>query len=658
MSATATETPLPQPLAQRDSALPPRSRMPKPMQTLGWMTRPAQFLEGMRDKYGDTFQLTIGRETFMVVSDPVDVKQVFTGDPAIYHAGKANLILRPFLGHNSVLLVDDEQHLSQRKLLLPPFHGEKMRRHVDLMREIAEAEVARWPKGEPFVLHPRMQAVTLEVIMRLVFGIEQGDPNLATLRERLRTVLDVTASTRRMVKLVLRGPVAAEERGMYRDVLEPVDAIIADVIAERRTHGDLQERDDVLSMLLLARHEDGTPMDGTELRDELVTLLVAGHETTATALAWAIERLTRHPEALDRLTEETRAGSEEYVEAVIRETLRLRPVVPFVGRVLQQPQTIAGYDLPAGSRVAPSILLVHRREDLYPDAAAFRPERWLGVRPNPYTFIPFGGGVRRCLGASFAETEMRAVLAAIVSNVRLRPAAPESEKIARRVITLVPSRGAEVHRHAVSRVTTAARLTRKERQQHTRTCLLESAGRVFAREGLAHASVDDVAADAGFTKGAVYANFGSKEELFLAMLEERGDQRLVEMDRVLGSDEEPAARARIAGRDFVEYLKADPEWERLFLEASLHASRNEAFRVKLIARHELMHTRMTEILRRRLGAAGLDPGVPFEQLATMVMAMANGLAFERMVVPGLVPDDLFSSMLELFTLGVASRPRP
>jgi cytochrome P450 len=228
-------------------------------------------------------------------------------------------------------------------------------------------------------------------------------------------------------------------------VLDPVDEIIAAVIADQRRRDDLADRDDVLSMLLLARHEDGSPMDDVELRDELVTLLVAGHETTATALAWALERLTRHPAALERLTEEVRAGGgDEYVDGVIRETLRLRPVIPFVGRVLQEPQTIAGWELPAGARVAPSIHLMHRRPDIYPDPTAFRPERWLGVRPNPYTFLPFGGGIRRCLGASFAETEMRAVLRAIVGSVQLRPAAPENERVGRRVITLVPARGAEI----------------------------------------------------------------------------------------------------------------------------------------------------------------------------------------------------------------------
>jgi cytochrome P450 len=256
----------------------------------------------------------------------------------------------------------------------------------------------------------------------------------------------MTATPREMRKLLMYGPERVARRRMYGFVLDPVDEIVAEVIADHRALGDdeLARRDDVLSMLLLSRHDDGSPMGDQELRDELVTLLVAGHETTATALSWAMERLTRHPEALDRLTAEVAAGEDEYVDAVIRETLRLRPVLPFVVRRLTQPQTIGGWDLPAGTNVSPSIHLIHRRPDLYPDPAAFRPERWLGVRPNPYTFLPFGGGVRRCLGATFAETEMRAVLRAIVGNVRLRPARPESERIGRRVITMVPARGGEV----------------------------------------------------------------------------------------------------------------------------------------------------------------------------------------------------------------------
>jgi cytochrome P450 len=439
---SVTTAPLPRPA--RRAPLPPGPRMPRLMQTVGWLSRPYQFVERARARHGDVFTMKIGRDTFVVLSDPQDIKQVFTGDPAIFHAGAANVILLPFLGHKSVLLLDGASHLGQRKLLLPPFHGERMRRHVGLMQGIAEREVASWPLNEPFAVHPRMQDLTLEVIMRIVFGVDEGDPRLATLRRHLRAFLDSTVDPAELRKLLLYGPERADRRRIFAAVLDPVDAVIADVITDHRRRDDLADRDDVLSMLLLARHEDGAAMDPTELRDELVTLLVAGHETTATALAWALERLTRHPAALERLTEETRAGDEEYLDAVIRETLRLRPVLPFVGRKLTQPQTIGGWDLPAGARVAPSIHLVHRRPDLYPDPAAFRPERWLGVRPNPYTYLPFGGGVRRCLGASFAETEMRAVLGAIVARVRLRPARPESERVGRRVITLVPARGAEI----------------------------------------------------------------------------------------------------------------------------------------------------------------------------------------------------------------------
>ena len=439
----ASTAPLPR-LSKR-APLPPGPRMPRAMQTIGWLSRPFQFVERARATHGDTFTMHIARDTFVVLSDPADVKQVFTGDPSIFHAGVSNIILLPFLGHKSVLLLDGAAHMSQRKLLLPPFHGEKMRRHVDLMREIAAQEIAQWPRGVPFQAHPHMQKVTLEVIMRIVFGVDEGDPRLAELRGRLRTLLESTVSTKQLRKLLVLGPERADQRRIYGPVLDPVDETIAAIIADRRTHDDLSDRDDVLSMLLLARHEDGSPMDAVELRDELVTLLVAGHETTATALAWALERLVRHPAMLERLTDEVRADEgDEYVDGVIRETLRLRPVIPFVGRKLSEPQTIGGWDLPAGARVAPSIHLVHRREDIYPEAAAFRPERWLGTRPNPYTFLPFGGGVRRCLGAAFAETEMRAVLAEVVRNVRLAPARPESEKVGRRVITLVPGRGAEI----------------------------------------------------------------------------------------------------------------------------------------------------------------------------------------------------------------------
>src|SRR4051812_14163321 len=295
---SATTLPLPRP-GRRDR-LPPGPRMPlkRAMHTLAWMKRPFPFIERARARYGDVFTIDIGRDTFVVLADPDDVKQVFTGDPAVFHAGEGNVILLPFLGDKSVLLLDDAAHLQQRKLLLPAFHGDRMRKHVTLMREVAEAEVATWPRGEPFVLAPRMQAVTLEVIMRIVFGVDEGDPKLAVLRERLRRFIDVTATPREMRKLLMYGPERVARRRMYAFVLDPVDEIVAQVIADHRALGDaeLAERDDVLSMLLLARHDDGSPMGDKELRDELVTLLVAGHETTATALSWAMERLTRHPQ--------------------------------------------------------------------------------------------------------------------------------------------------------------------------------------------------------------------------------------------------------------------------------------------------------------------------------------------------------------------------
>jgi cytochrome P450 len=319
-----------------------------------------------------------------------------------------------------------------------------MRKHVPLMREIAEREVASWPIGEPFKLQPRMAKLTLEVILRIVFGVEEGSPLLADLRRELSTVINAAADLRRVVTLITLGPERVHRERRFADIFDPVDTLIDAVIEERRTHTDLEDRDDILSMLLLARHDDGTEMSNAELRDELVTLLIAGHETTATALSWAMERLTRNPAQYDRLEQTVAAGETEYADAVIKETLRLRPVLPFVVREIQEDVTIGGWHYPKGTWLTPAIHLVHRRPDIYPDPTAFKPERWLGVRPNPYQYFPFGGGVRRCIGSSFAETEMRVVLTAIVGAVRLEASQPQSERVRRRVITLVPSRGGEV----------------------------------------------------------------------------------------------------------------------------------------------------------------------------------------------------------------------
>ncbi len=426
-----------------DVSLPPGPPYPRALQTLGWIARPGAFMQRCRARYGDAFSLRIAQEgTWVMLSDPGAVKQVFTGDPEVLRAGEANLILRPFVGRRSVLLLDEPAHMVQRKLMLPPFHGERMQRYGALMRAVAEREVDSWPPGEPVALWPRMQEITLEVIMRAVFGFAEGS-RLDRLRELLRHMLDWTTSRRQMVAMATLGPDRIERNRDFRAALDPVDALLFEEIRARREDPALAGRDDILSLLLQARHEDGEAMSDHELRDELMTLLVAGHETTATSLAWALERLLRHPEALDRLRDEVAAGEDAYLDAAIKETLRLRPVLPIVVRRLAEPLVIGGWALPGGVAVAPCIYLMHRREDLYPEPERFRPERFLERPAGTYTWIPFGGGVRRCLGASFALFEMKTVLSAVVARARLLARDPRPERIARRAITLTPSRGAE-----------------------------------------------------------------------------------------------------------------------------------------------------------------------------------------------------------------------
>ena len=425
-------------------ALPPGPRLPRAAQTLAWVTRPLPWLTRCRERYGDSFTVRIAQEGhWVMLTDPDDIQQVFKGDPRLLHAGKANAILGPLLGHNSVLLLDDERHMSQRKLLLPPFHGERMRAYGDLMASVARQEIETWPRGEPFALWPRMQAVTLEVIIRAVFGV-QGEDRLERMRRTLRETLERATDIKTFLAIATLGPERIGNMRFFQRELDEVNEVVFEEIRDRRAATDLEEREDILSLLLLARHEDGSPMSDEELRDELMTLLVAGHETTATALAWAVERLVRHPEKLRRVADEAEAGEDEYTDAVAKETLRLRPVIPVVVRMLQEPMEIGGKLLPAGARVTPNILLMHRREDIYPDPHAFRPERFLEQPAGTYTWIPFGGGVRRCLGASFALFEMKTVLQEVARGLALSPTRPEPEHIRRRAITLTPSAGTEV----------------------------------------------------------------------------------------------------------------------------------------------------------------------------------------------------------------------
>ncbi len=421
--------------------------MPGPVQAVGWLTRPVPFLLRAHARYGDVFTMRIPQEApWVVLAHPGAVREVFTGPPGVLHAGEGNEVLRPILGPRSVLLLDGPEHLRERKLLLPPFHGERMQRYGDLMREVAEREVATWPAAAAFPLAPRMQAVTLEIILRAVFGVQAG-PAKERLREALEALLTFMVRPSSFAVLVLLGAARASRVPAFRRVIGEVDRVLHEEIAARRA-SDLTGRDDILSLLLQARDEGGSPLTDAQLRDELVTLLVAGHETTATALSWAVERGLRTAGVMERLREELAAGETAYLQAVCHETLRLRPVLPAVLRRLAEPMRIAGHDLPAGVKAAPCISLVHRRADLYPEPHRFRPERFLGVTPGTYTWIPFGGGVRRCLGAAFALFEMQAVLAAVATRTSLRPAAPAAERTARRSITFAPAHGTAVVRVA------------------------------------------------------------------------------------------------------------------------------------------------------------------------------------------------------------------
>ena len=424
----------------RLTALPPGPRMPRAVQTLAWMTRPMPFMERARARYGDMFTVRIAQEgTWVFLSDPEAIKEVFTASPQVLHAGEANAVLRPWLGDNSVLLLDGAQHLAQRKLLLPPFHGERMQRYGEVMADVARREVATWPTGRPLKLWPRMQAVTLEVIVRTIFGDDEAT-RLDNLRARLRDATELTTQPRTMLQMAALGPDRVGASRAFRGRMAPVDAAVFEVIAARRREGDLSGRDDILSLLLQARHDDGSPMSDQELRDELMTILIAGHETTATALAWAIERLLRLPGGMEQL----HAGDEDYVDAVVKETLRLRPVLPAVVRQVKQPITVGGMDFAPGVTLTPCIHLVHRRPDIYPEPARFRPERFLERPAGTYTWLPFGGGVRRCLGAAFAQFEMKTILRVVAQERRLVATTQAAEPVRRRAITLTPGRGAEV----------------------------------------------------------------------------------------------------------------------------------------------------------------------------------------------------------------------
>jgi cytochrome P450 len=381
-----------------------------------------------------------------MLSSPADIKEVFTAPPDVLRPGAGARVLEPVVGRNSVILLDGDAHMEQRKLMLPAFHGEKMERLSSLMAEVAEREVASWPRGKPIAIHPLMQRLTLEIILRAVFGLDPGR-RLDMLRARLGAMLEfgdraislIPPPAESVAARVLErvGPFARFVR-----LQEEADALMFELIDERRREG--RHADDVLAMLLEARHEDGSPMSEQELRDELLTLLVAGHETTASTLAWAFERLPRNPEVLGTLRDEIDAGEgEAYLTATIQETLRRRPVLPNAApRLVTRAVEVGGWSYPPGVCLVPNAYLVHHDPDIYPDPYAFRPERFLDAPPGTYTWIPFGGGRRRCLGASFAMLEMKLVLRSVLTECTLRPAPDGVEVVRRRNITIRPGAGA------------------------------------------------------------------------------------------------------------------------------------------------------------------------------------------------------------------------
>jgi cytochrome P450 family 135 len=434
-----------------DTPLPPGPSLPPLLVTLAWALAPTWVMDRCAARYGQTFTLTFSpsRRQMVMLSDPRDVKAVFTAPPELAPSAAGATPIAPIMGPSSVITLTGPEHLRQRRLLLPPFHGERMREYHDVIVAATRRDMATWPLGVPMDLSQRTRAITLEVILRAVFGVE------AERMEELRSAiagLIAPIGLPAMLRFAFTKPSLDRPTGAIGRALDHLDAVIHQELRRRREQSDLHQRSDILSLLLLARDEDGQAMTDDELRDELVTLLLAGHETTATAVAWAIERLVRHPDQLRRLIAEIDADSDEdpYMQAVISETLRTRPVVPLVMRILEEPMQLGEHQLPRGTRVVPSIHLTNHNPRIYHNPHRFLLERFLQSQPDTFAWIPFGGGIRRCIGASFATLEMKLILDTVLRQ--LEPQLParggrlfrRGEWHRRRAITLVPARGARV----------------------------------------------------------------------------------------------------------------------------------------------------------------------------------------------------------------------
>lgn len=429
-------------------ALPPGPSWPPAAQLTAWMLRPYPTLQHIRRRYGAPFSMRFPNYPHIVTfDDPEHVKEIFTGPWRELHAGQANETLRPLVGTRSLLLLDGEEHVRERKLLLPPFHGERMQSYGETMREVTAEALRRWPVGRPFAVQPETQAITLDIILRTVFGVSEGE-ELERVRQGIDRLVQGASNPAFLVPWLQRDLGPRSPWGRFLRAREAADALLYEQIEARRASA--AERDDVLSMMMTARYEDGRAMTPRELRDELMTLLVAGHETTATSLAWVLHHLIEHPHVQARVHEEldglpgdgvSADGAHDlpYLDAVIKETMRLSPVIASVGRVLSAPRNIGGWELPAGTMAVPSIYLVHMNPRVWPEPTRFDPERHLGQRTSPYMHFPFGGGIRRCIGMAFALYEMRVVLATVLRRHGVRAAPGVRIVPRRRSVTMAPS---------------------------------------------------------------------------------------------------------------------------------------------------------------------------------------------------------------------------
>lgn len=420
-------------------SIPPGPGPSRVLNTWRFQTRPASFLEGARRRFGDVWMLRlVGHTDFVMVSDVELVEEVFTADPTVLHTGSGTG--KPVMGPRSAIIVNEEEHTQMRKLLDPLFRGESVQRYNNLTAEIAEKKLADWPLNEERPLLPLMQSITLEVIMSAIFGVTQADRQ-EELAERIETLIAWGSGPARMAKMHRSQRLGKEPPKSLPKARDPLDEMVYEIIARARGDDDLDERDDMLALLVRARYEDGSPLEDQELRDHLVTLLIQGHASTADALSWALDRLLRNPDVHERLREEVKSNGEEYVDAVTKETLRVRPPLGMCTRLVNKPYKVGDYELEPGTLIAPCIYLVHHDESNYPDPERFDPERFLGKKPGKYTWIPFGGGYRSCVGGFFAVHEINTVLRTLMRQARFEASTDADEHIRLRRVGMSPKDG-------------------------------------------------------------------------------------------------------------------------------------------------------------------------------------------------------------------------